>query len=188
MYKPTNFHLSARGHTLDNRIRSLYYKYKYTGFELLRQIPRNAKILDIGCGCNMWKPYFDDLYGIDPYNKLADEMIKFEDYKPHKEFDVFLLLGSINFHSKEYVEMQIEHLSKITKSGDIVFWRQNTGNKFKLNKKSNNVKYFPWSLDHNRYFTEKYRFELLEFKEETGIRKTDDKSPLRYYAKWSKNG
>ena len=29
-------------------------------------------------------------------------MIKFEDYTPHKEFDTYLLLGSINFYSKEY--------------------------------------------------------------------------------------
>ena len=45
-------------------------------------------------------------------------MIKFEDYTPHKEFDTYL--GSINFYSKEYVEMQIEHLSKITNGGDTI--------------------------------------------------------------------
>ena len=63
MYKPENFHLSEEGHTIEKRVQSLYYKYRYTGFELLRKIPRDAKVLDIGCGTNMWKPYFDDLYG-----------------------------------------------------------------------------------------------------------------------------
>ena len=139
MYKPENFHLSEEGHTIEKRVQSLYYKYRYTGFELLRKIPRDAKVLDIGCGTNMWKPYFDDLYGIDPYNEAADEMIKFEDYTPHKEFNTYLALGSINFYSKEYVEMQIEHLSKITNGGDAIFWRQNTGKK--LQKKDFENKY-----------------------------------------------
>ncbi len=189
MYKPENFHLSEEGHTIEKRVQSLYYKYRYTGFELLRQIPRDAKVLDIGCGTNMWKPYFDDLYGIDPYNEAADEMIKFEDYTPHKEFDTYLALGSINFYNKEYVEMQIEHLNKITNGGDTIFWRQNTGKKLQEkdiknmgvnNWTPNNVKYFPWDLESNKYFVDKYGFDLLEFEID------NEKSPMRYYAKWSR--
>ena len=202
---PKQFHLGKDGHTIDTRIRSLYYKYRHTGFELLRKIPRDAKILDIGCGTNMWKPYFDDLYGIDPYNEAADEMIKFEDYTPHKEFDTFLVLGSINFYNKEYVEMQIKHLSKITKSGDVIFWRQNTGKRLRRNdiknmgvnnwtpggnalKSTSNVEYFPWSIEHNKYFTDRYGFDLVEFKVDSVPVLDNDgkKNPKRYYAKWSK--
>jgi len=187
----SNFHLGKDGHTRDARIRSLYYKYRHTGFELLRKIPRDAKVLDIGCGINMWKPYFDDLYGIDPYNEAADEMIKFEDYTPHKEFDTFLALGSLNFYNKEYVEMQIKHLSKITKSGDVIFWRQNTGNRLRRgvnNLTPSNVEYFPWSIEHNKYFTDRYGFDLVEFKVDSVpvLDNEGKKGPKRYYVKWSR--
>jgi len=180
-----------------------YNKYTYTGWKLLEEFDKDAHILDIGCGYNLFKPHCKNLYGIDPYNKEADEMISFEDYIPHKNFDIFLALGSLNFYDETYVELQIKHLSEITKSGDIIFWRQSMGDNpnFKKAFEQRNIRYnkinrlpeeekslsfFPWDWNYNKYFVDKYGFELLDFKEESGINYPTKLKGLRYYAKWSK--
>ena len=71
----------------------------------------------------------------------------------------------------------------------LFFWRQNTGKKLQekdiknmgvKNWTPNNVKYFPWDLESNKYFVDKYGFDLLEFEID------NEKSPMRYYAKWSR--
>tara|TARA_B100000959_G_scaffold145798_1_gene153112 strand:- start:447 stop:1013 length:567 start_codon:yes stop_codon:yes gene_type:complete len=173
----------------DQSKRPDFNKYTYSGWKLLEEFDNDAHILDIGCGYNMYKPYCKNLYGIDPYNKEADEMVKFEDYIPHKTFDVFLALGSLNFYDESYVESQIKHLSNMTKKGDLVFWRQNNGDiphpkGGSLPEEHKDVYFFPWSLEYNKYFTKKYGFEMLDFKEDTGIRLKDGKYPIRYYVKW----
>ena len=69
MYKPENFHLSEEELYYRKEVQSLYYKYRYTGFELLKN-SRDAKVLDIGCGTNMWKPYLMIYMGLVPYNEV----------------------------------------------------------------------------------------------------------------------
>jgi len=180
-----------------------YDKYTYSGWKLLEEFDNDAHILDIGCGWNLFKPYCKNLYGIDPYNKEADEMVRFEDYIPHKSFDVFLALGSLNFYDETYVESQIKHLSEITKSGDTIFWRQSKGddpnfkNVFAERNASHNLPEaekdltsFPWDLKYNKYFVDKYGFELMNFKEEAGgnypLLSNKGTAVTRYYVKWKK--
>ena len=91
-----------------------YDKFKYSGWQLLDKIDKDAHILDIGCGYNLFKPHFPNLYGIDPCNSNADQEIALEDYIPHKNFDVYLALGSLNFGDKKVVDKQIEHLYNIS--------------------------------------------------------------------------
>ena len=70
-----------------------YTKFKYSGWALLDKIKEDDQILDIGCGYNLFKKHFGNrLYGIDPANNKADQVIAWEDYKPHKEFNVFFIL------------------------------------------------------------------------------------------------
>ena len=83
-----------------------YDKFKYSGWQLLDKIDKDAHILEIGCGFNLLKPHFPNLYGIDPCNSDADQEIAFEDYTPHKNFDVFLALGSLNFGDEKVVDKQ----------------------------------------------------------------------------------
>ena len=173
-----------------------YSKWKYTGWALLNEIDPHAHILDIGCGSNVLKPHFPNLWGIDPYHNNADEMCKFEDYIPHRVFDIFLALGSLNFYDLEYVENQISHLTDITKTDDIVIFRQNAGDilpnfmrpPFLMHTKEKREQwYFPWSLEYNEYFTNKYNFELIEFKDEHYPKREKDlRPPKRYYAKWKR--
>ena len=147
-----------------------YDKFKYSGWQLLSKIDKDAHILDIGCGFNLFKPHFPNLYGIDPCNSNADQEIAFEDYIPHKNFDVFLALGSLNFGDEKVVDKQIEHLYNITKKGDKIYWRQNPGLGDHPWKGVEEVKFFPWSYKYNEYFSKKYSFVIIEYKKDRGDR------------------
>ena len=89
--------MSSMDYYFRNNWKPNYDKFKYSGWKLLDKIDKDAHILDIGCGYNLLKPHFPNLYGIDPHNSNADKEITFEEYTPHKNYDVYLALGSLNF-------------------------------------------------------------------------------------------
>ena len=156
-----------------------YTKFKYSGWALLDKIKENDQILDIGCGYNLFKKHFGNrLYGIDPANNKADQVIAWEDYKPHKEFNVYLILGSINFGDEKYVESQIAKLSRETKTGDRVYWRQNPGTGDHPWKGVEEVQFYPWSFDKNKEWADKYNFTINELLQDTGN---------RIYTEWTRN-
>ena len=156
-----------------------YTKFKYSGWALLDKIKEDDQILDIGCGYNLFKKHFGNrLYGIDPANNKADQVIAWEDYKPHKEFNVYLILGSINFGDEKYVESQIAKLSRETKTGDRVYWRQNPGTGDHPWKGVEEVQFYPWSFAKNKDWANKYNFKINELLQDTGN---------RIYTEWTRN-
>ena len=125
-----------------------YSKFKYSGWELLDKIKKDDIVLDIGCGYNLFKEKLGDrLWGIDPANNKADQIIAWEDYVPHKKFNVFFILGSINFGDETYIESQIAKLSRETKTGDRIYWRQNPGVGDHPWKGVSEIEFFPWTFD-----------------------------------------
>ena len=99
-----------------------YTKFKYSGWALLDKIKENDQILDIGCGYNLFKKKLGDrLWGIDPANDKADEVVSWEKFVSHKPFNVYLILGSLNFGTEEQVEEQIAKLAWVTKKGDRIY-------------------------------------------------------------------
>ena len=155
-----------------------YSKFQYSGWALLDKVTAQDQILDIGCGYNLFKEKLgDQTYGIDPYNSHADELVSWQDYKPHKNFTKFFVLGSINFFDEEYVESQIQKLSDSAHTGSIVYWRQNPGTgPHSLN--TTDVPFYPWTFERNQFFAKKYNFTIAELKQDTGD---------RIYAEWRKN-
>ena len=153
-----------------------YDIFTYSGWALKDKIKTNDQILDIGCGYNLFKEHFGSrIYGIDPYNNKADQLISWEDYRLHKEFNVFFILGSFNFGDEKYVESQIAKLSNDTKTGDRIYWRQNPGI-YRIENKEVNL--YPWTLDKNKEWANKYNFTINELLEDTGY---------RIYAEWIRN-
>ena len=156
-----------------------YTKFKYSGWALLDKIKENDQILDIGCGYNLFKKHFGNrLYGIDPANNKADQVIAWEDYKPHKKFNVFFILGSINFGDEKYVESQIAKLSRETKTGDRVYWRQNPGTGDHPWKDTEQINFYPWTFNKNKEWANKYDFTINELLQDTGN---------RIYTEWTRN-
>ena len=156
-----------------------YDKFTHSGWALLEKIKPNDQILDIGCGYNLFKKHFGNrLWGIDPANDKADQMIAWEDYKPHKEFNIFFILGSINFGDEKYVESQIAKLSRETKTGDRVYWRQNPGLGDHPWKDTKQINFYPWSFKKNIEWCKKYNFNPIVLLKDSGS---------RIYTEWTRN-
>ena len=156
-----------------------YTKFKYSGWALLDKIKENDQILDIGCGYNLFKKHFGNrLYGIDPANNKADQVIAWEDYTPHKEFNVFFILGSINFGDEKYVESLVAKLSRETKTGDRIYWRQNPGIGDHPWKDTEQINFYPWTFNKNKEWANKYDFTINELLQDTGN---------RIYTEWTRN-
>ena len=151
------------------------WNFVYSGLRLTEIIPKDAHILDIGCGHNLFKPYFPNLYGIDITFEQADEVIDWLDYTPHKQFDVYLALGVFHFGTQEDVDKQIKHLSDVTKTGDKIYLRLNPGNTDA--EWQEQIKFFPWSKDYHLFFCEKYNFEPVAWQIDND----------RFYAEWIRN-
>ena len=153
-----------------------YSKFNYSGWKLLSQFRSRDKILDIGCGYNLFKERLGDkIYGIDPANDMADEVVSWEDFVPKQEFNVYLCLGSLNFGTEQQVEAQVKKLADLTKKGDRIYWRQNPGTGDHPWKGVEDVRFYPWTMDKNREWCEKYGFYLKDCKMDTGN---------RIYAEW----
>ena len=153
-------------------------KYSYSGWELLNKISNNETILDIGCGYNLFKGrYGDKLYGIDPANDSADEVISIEKFDADgKQWDVVICLGSLNFGSIEDVEPQVQKAVKLTKVGGRLYWRQNPGLNDHRWKNQENITFFPWTIDLNYNWAKKYGCSVIECKWDN----------TRIYSEWIK--
>jgi hypothetical protein len=153
-----------------------YDKFKYSGWALLDKIPHDCDVLDVGCGYNLFKPHFENLYGIDPANDCADEVVSIEDFKSvGNQWSVVLCLGSINFGND--VEPQVEKVVGLTKKGGTIYWRQNPGVGDHPWKGVEEIQFFPWTIELNYQWAAKYGCKVQECKWDTGN---------RIYAEWIK--
>jgi SAM-dependent methyltransferase len=164
--------------TMSASKRQIYMKsFTKSGYALISKIDPSAEILDIGCGDNLFKPYFKNLTGIDPATDLADLKLPFQYYKPDRLFDVVLCLGSIQGNQSEVYE-QISKIYSILKSNGRIYWRC--------------MPYPPpfevpdwmslWTFQLHKDLAKKFGFEIIEL--EWDIR-TPPHTP-RIYAQWKK--
>jgi len=157
-----------------------YETYKYSGWALLDKVGPHDQVLDIGCGFNLFKEKLGDrVYGIDPANPKADEMVTWEDYVPHKHFNVYFALGSLNFYPESKLLGHVKKLAEITQPGDRIYWRQNPGIGDHPWKEVKEVQdsFYPWTIELNYKFGKQYNFDIKECKWDSG---------RRIYAEWLK--
>ena len=156
-----------------------YSYFKYSGWALLDKIYPDEEVLDIGCGYNLFKPHLGiKLYGIDPANDKADEVVGIMEFNWRKKWDVILALGSLNFGTIEDVEPQVEKAISLLKKNGRIYWRQNPGVGDHPWKGVEVVKFFPWTIDLNYEWAQKYGCEVVECKWD---------SSNRIYAEWKKS-
>jgi SAM-dependent methyltransferase len=141
-------------------------EYDHSGWALVDQVNQlnPQSVLDVGCGYHPFKGRIHNLVGIDPYNDAADYEVDVLDYKVRPEsHDVIIALGSINFNSKDEIELRFAHCVDLLKKGGRFFLRANPGIPHKTGPW---VDIFPWSFEIVNEFAERYNLKLLEFKKE----------------------
>ena len=146
--------------------------YYWTGWRIAEEINKTnpAKVLDVGCGYNPFKERIPNLIGIDPYNNCADFMIDILDYNVEPEsFDHIIALGSINFNSREDVEIRFRKTVELLKSKGKLWMRANPGldhDGVNTPNKGPWVEIFPWSFDVAYDLAKKYNLTLEMLKKD----------------------
>ena len=167
-------------HWINGRTKTALEEFTYTGMNLLEKVKDGEQILDVGCGTNLFKPFFgDDIYGIDITDIGSDEQISIEEFKTDKKYDVIFALGSINFGDEDNIVNQITCMDKLLKPNGRIYWRCNPGQRDHKNEFVNNVDFFPWSLEYHQKFSEMFNYVILDYALD-GIKKN------RIYAEWQK--
>jgi SAM-dependent methyltransferase len=174
---------------MDKEIRDKYFgnnwnpnydHYKYSGWALLDKVEPEEEVLDIGCGFNLFKDAFGNrLHGIDPANTKADELVGIMEFETDKRWDVAFALGSLNFGTAEDVEPQVEKAISLLKPGGRIYWRQNPGLGDHPWKGMEEIVFFPWSMQLNYEWADKYKCVVVECKW--------DAESDRIYAEWKKS-
>jgi hypothetical protein len=141
-------------------------QFSLTGYNILSQLPVQGKgtILDVGCGFNPLKRWFEDrLWGIDPYNICADELVSIENYVG-PQYDIALALGSINFGTFTEVFNQTRKMVSHVKPGGKIIWRQNPGVHDHPSPEFQNIKLFPWTFRLNIEIAEELNCEVVDLR------------------------
>lgn len=144
--------------------------YSYTGWKLVEEVNtlKPKAVLDVGCGYNQFKDRIPNLVGIDPYNNCADYQVDILEFAAVKEsFDVIMALGSINFNSKEDIELRLANCVKLLAPNGKMFFRVNPGIQ---HVKGPWVDVFPWSFEFAHEFAKKFNLNLETFKKDANSR------------------
>ena len=141
-------------------------QYQWTGYRIAEEICRAdpKKVLDVGCGYNPFKGRIPNLVGIDPYNNCADFQVDILDYRVEPEsYDHIIALGSINFNSREDIELRFGATVNLLAPGGRLWMRVNPGH---VHKNGPWVEIFPWSFEIAYEFAKNYNLTLETVKQD----------------------
>lgn len=144
--------------------------YQYSGWTLVDTINKTdpKSVLDFGCGYNPFKGRIKNLIGIDPFNNCADYMVDILDFKVEPEsFDHIIVFGSLNFNSKEDIEIRFERLVSLLMPNGKMYFRANPGISW---PNGPYVDIFPWSFEIAHEFAKTYNLKLDTFKKDNNDR------------------
>ena len=162
----------------DDLLRNL----KYSGYRILDKIEQDARILDIGCGRNLFKSFRPNLLGIDPVHDAADIKIAFQDFNTTEKFDVILCLGSLHFGELEDIMFLTKKLTEMIKPGGNVFWR--------CSKRSEVWFQYAWTKELHYNLANEFGYSIVEIEDDYVLGNSNIWSPnqsSRLYAQWNKN-
>lgn len=155
----------------------LMTKWKYSGYSLLSKISANEKVLDVGCGNNLFKEHLPNLIGIDPVTVEADHQVALLDYTTSEKFDVILCLGSVHFGELEDIKQSIAHMSAMLNVGGRIYWRCGIDTSAPWS--------FPWSRLLHESLSAEFGFTLVDIQDD--YLREDLVESYRLYAEWAKN-
>jgi len=176
----------------------LKFETRQSGQKLLDKINENQdlspdvplRVLDVGCGDNNWKKHLGArVTGIDPFNGNADHKIGIQQFateRPNVDWDIMLVLGSINFGDQTTIESQLASAVSILKPGGKLYLRANPGITH-INEHAQWIDFFPWTEEYVKEIAEKLKCTV----EEIGLDHSEDDLDIpngnRIYSEWTKN-
>ena len=114
-----------------------------------------SKVLDLGCGANLYKTRIDNLIGIDIATPEADIIIEIENLTfADNSVDVCLALGSINFGKEDLIRKQLAQVKRVTKPGGHIFFRVMCEHTHRL--------YYPWNVEKVKQFAKEFNFTFVD--------------------------
>jgi hypothetical protein len=147
--------------------------------EVASKIEDHERVIDIGCGRNLFKSMVKNVIGIDPaFTEHADIITTLEEYKTDERFDVALCMGSINFGNEDYIDSQVEKVVKLLKPTGRVYWKLNPGRPDHISDKCNDLPFYSWTHEHLQALADKHGYHQID---ERVVR--DDRK-VRLYAEW----
>ena len=103
------------------------YGFPLTGFNLINEVNelKPSKVLDIGCGQNLFKGKIHNLYGFDPIpHNNVDEVSTIESFMCESEsVDVALCLGSLQYVHRNNWVIQMKKIVNWVKPGGFIIVR-----------------------------------------------------------------
>jgi SAM-dependent methyltransferase len=144
--------------------------YQYSGWGLVEEINKAEPkaVLDFGCGYNPFKGRIKNLVGIDPYNNCADYMVDILEFKVEPEsFDHIIVFGSLNFNSRDEIDVRFKRLVEILMPGGKMYFRANPGI---LWSNGPYVDIFPWSFEVAHELGKTHNLTLETFKKDNNDR------------------
>jgi hypothetical protein len=162
-----------------NRMRGLE-EFRYTGYSLIDKIQDGERVLDVGCGMNLFKNRIPNLIGIDPAFPEADVQVSLEEYAkepPVIRFNVAFCLGSINFGTRADIEHQIDLLvNQLLRTKESrIYWRTNPQQYDHGNQEQHSLPFYNWSFDEHHRLAEQFGFRVNDIQWDTRN---------RIYAEW----
>jgi SAM-dependent methyltransferase len=142
-------------------------EFQYTGYRLVDKLKRGERVLDVGCGMNLFKDRWSEVTGIDPAFPEADYQLTINEYAeqyPEEKYDVAFCLGSINFGNFDDISNQITALLKVLKPAARIYWRCNPGLADHGNTECNSVPFFQWSFYQHAKLAELFGFCAIEIR------------------------
>lgn len=131
-----------------------------------------CRILDVGCGNNLYKNFFPNLFGIDIVNPCADLVCDILDFKPVEKFDIILCFGSLNFGSRNDILTRLHKIREFLADDGMIYMKVNPGIRW---PNCPELVIYPWTVG-----------EIHTLADETGlmvrdeIRAEETRNGLRY--------
>lgn len=123
-----------------------------------KYLNKDATIVDLGCGTNLYKKYFHNLTGVDVIDHPAvDVQSSILNFNPIAKFDAALALGSIQYYDYGYIDECFAHMLSLVKSNGLVFWRSLFT---EVSEKYGNLIF--WDKDMIEGFTNKYNLDIID--------------------------
>lgn len=111
-----------------NKIPTIEHKWKIRGKNLIKKIKamqainKNLKILDLGCGYNMYKDHLENVTGVDPYIEDADIITKLSDFKPSVKYDVIICFGPMNWYTYDEQYKNMLTIKECLAPDGVCYW------------------------------------------------------------------